>query len=253
MTLHLIGIGIDNEKDITLKGLERVKASEYVFLEDYTSILNIDISRLTELYGKEIIRADRNLVENRAEEEILEKAKNKDVAFLVVGDIFGATTHADLLMRAKEMNIRCTITHNTSIINAVSETGLELYKFGKTTSIPFPEGSHRPSTAYDVIASNLKNGLHTLALLDIKRDEDKYMTVGEAIRILLDIEEEKKKRIFTEDTLCVGCARIGSDTAKISFGKAKELIEEDFGEPLHCLIIPGKMHFMEEDMLKTWR
>ena len=32
-------------------------------------------------------------------------SKDKDVAFLVVGDPFGATTHSDLVLRAKELGI----------------------------------------------------------------------------------------------------------------------------------------------------
>ena len=41
------------------------------------------------------------MVEQGAE-EILSGAEADEVAFLVVGDPFGATTHADLVLRAKE-------------------------------------------------------------------------------------------------------------------------------------------------------
>ncbi|MFP4656491.1 MAG: diphthine synthase [Candidatus Woesearchaeota archaeon] len=251
MTLHMIGIGLDDEKDISLKGLERIKDSKYVFLEDYTSMLNRDLKSMEKLYDKEVIKADREMVEKKAETEILAKARDHDVSFLVVGDVFGATTHTDIFLRARKMGIRCTITHNASIINAVSETGLELYKFGKTTSVPFPEGNFKPSTAYNVISTNASNGMHTLVLLDIKRDKDRYMTIKEGIDILLEIEEEKQEKIFTPETFCVGCARLGSAEAKIIGGKAKDVKEEYFGKPLHCLIIPGNMHFMEEEMLNA--
>ena len=52
----------------------------------------------------EVILADRDLVEQGAE-EILEGAKTADIAFLVVGDPFGATTHSDLVLRAREMGV----------------------------------------------------------------------------------------------------------------------------------------------------
>mgnify|MGYP001614308571 FL=1 len=53
--------------------------------------------------------------------------------------------------------------------------------------------------------------------------------------------------------MIVGCARLGSDTQKIKYGNVHELIDYEFGKPLHCLIIPGKLHFMEEEMLKLWK
>ena len=37
--LHLVGLGLGDAKDITVKGLEIVKNADFVFLEAYTSIL----------------------------------------------------------------------------------------------------------------------------------------------------------------------------------------------------------------------
>jgi diphthine synthase len=95
-------------------------------------------------------------------------------------------------------------------------------------------------------------GLHTLCLLDIKKDLEKYMTVNEAIEILLKIESKRGENVFTNETFCVGCARLGGDFV-IKAGKASELLKFDFGKPLHCLIVPGKMHFMEEDILSNFK
>ena len=105
MGLNFIGIGLDNEKDITLKGLEKVKQCDFIYLESYTSKLNCSTEDLEKLYGKKIIIADRTLVEQKAEETILKNAKTSEVAFLVIGDIFGATTHTDLMLRAKKGTI----------------------------------------------------------------------------------------------------------------------------------------------------
>jgi diphthine methyl ester synthase len=251
MTLYFIGLGLCDEKDITVRGLEAVRKCDYVYLEKYTSILQCPVEDLEKLYHKKIILADREMVERRAY-EILDDAKDKNVAFLVVGDIFGATTHTDLMLRAKEKGVECEYIHNVSIINAVGIVGLELYKYGKITSIPFTTESFMPETPYDVIKMNRKEGLHALVLLDLRPDEERYMTVNQAINYLLHIEHNRKENIFTEDTLCIGCARIGCKDFKIKSGKAKDLMHEDFGKPLHCLIIPGTMHFMEEDALKQW-
>lgn len=40
--LYLVGLGLGDETDITVKGLEVVKKAERVYLEAYTSILLVD-------------------------------------------------------------------------------------------------------------------------------------------------------------------------------------------------------------------
>lgn len=250
MTLYLIGIGLNDEKDITLKGLEAVKSCDYVYLESYTSILQCPVENLEALYGKKIILADRAMVEKKAD-IILNQAKSSNVAFLVIGDIFGATTHTDLMLRAKELDISCVFINNASILNAIGIVGLELYKYGKITSIPFSTDSFKPVTHYDVLKQNKLSGLHTLILLDLRPSENRFMTVNDGLKSLLEIESIRKENVFSLDTLCVGCARIGGNF-KIKFGKAKDLITEDFGQPLHCIIIPGNLHFIEEEALNLW-
>jgi diphthamide biosynthesis methyltransferase len=37
--LYIIGLGLGDEKDITLRGLEAIKSCDALFLEAYTSIL----------------------------------------------------------------------------------------------------------------------------------------------------------------------------------------------------------------------
>ena len=248
--LSIIGIGLSDEKDITVKGLEIIRKSDAVYLENYTSILNVPVEKLEKFYNKKIILADRTLIEQKAEETILKDAKTKNVALLVVGDALSATTHTDLIKRAREKNIAVKIIHNASILTAVGETGLQLYKFGKTTSIPFPEKNYQPETAYDVIRENQKNDLHTLVLLDLRPNENKFMAANEAIGILLKIENKRKGKIFTEKTKIIACARVGSDDLIIKYGTAEKIRNIDFGKPVHCLIVPAKkLHFAEEEFL----
>lgn len=44
--LHLVGLGLADEKDITVRGLEIVKKAERVYLEAYTAILLVDKAKL---------------------------------------------------------------------------------------------------------------------------------------------------------------------------------------------------------------
>lgn len=252
MTLFMIGLGLDNEKDISLKGLEAIKKCDFVFLEDYTSMLNCSVKDLEKIYGKEVILADRNLVEQKSD-LILNKAEKNNVCFLVVGDVFSATTHVDLFLRARKKGVEVRVINNTSILNAVGIVGLELYKYGKTISMPFFEKSFMPESPYDAVKENLRNGLHTLVLLDIKKDLNKFMSVNVALKQFLEIELKRKENVFSEKLKVVGCARIGSNDQVIKYGSVKKLLSYDFGKPLHCLIVPGKLHFIETEMLSLWK
>ena len=250
MTLYLIGTGLNDEKDITVKGLEIIRNCYAVYLENYTSLMNCSISDLEKFYGKKIRVVNREFVEQT--ENLVTQARDKNIAFLVIGDPFGATTHIDLMLKCKSQNVDFKIINNASILTAVGITGLQIYKFGKTTSVPYPDKNFRPETSYEVIKQNKILGLHTLLLLDLKPDENKFMTISEAINILLEIESRNKQHVFTAGTLCVGVARIGSDDFKIKLGTAAELLKIDFGKQPHSLIIPGELHFVEQDALKIW-
>ena len=248
--LHLIGLGLFDEQDISLKALEALKKSDRVYAELYTNFYHGDLKKLEELCGKKITVLGRSDVEENPTEIILKDAREKEIAFLVAGDPMVATTHIDLALRARKKGIKVKVIHSSSIYSAIAETGLQAYKFGKTTSIVYPEEKYFPETPYDALKDNLEMGLHTLCLLDVKADEERYMTVAEGIQTLLKIGEKRKDRVFTEDTLCVGAARLGGDSL-INYGKARDLMKIDFGKPPHILIVPAKLHFMEEEALDS--
>jgi diphthine synthase len=252
MTLYIIGIGLNDEKDITLKGLERVRKCDKIYLESYTSILQCNVYELEKLYGKKIILANREKCE-QGEEDIVNEAKEKEVAFLVIGDPMSATTHVELFRSAREKNIPVEVINNASVLTAIGITGLQLYKFGKTTSIPFIEDHPHLETPYNVFKENKSLGLHTLFLLDLKPELNKFMTVNRTIEILEQIEEHKKEKLITPDTIGIGCARLGNNDFTIKSGKLSELKKFDFGKPPHCFIIPGKLHFLEEEMVEMWK
>jgi len=250
MPLYFIGLGLNNEKDISINGLEAVNKCDLAYLENYTSVLSCSKGSLEKFYNKKIILANRNMVESDGN-EIIKNSKTKNVAFLVAGDPLVATTHIDLFLRAKKEGVKCHIIHNASVINAVGITGLQLYKFGKTTSIPFE--NENVETPYDVLKGNLSLGLHTLFLLDLNPEDEKFMSVNDAIRYLLKVELKRNEKVFSEKSLCVGCARVGSENQAIKSGSARDLLKFDFGKQVHCLIVPGKLHFMEEEALGIYR
>jgi len=249
MALYFVGLGMNNEKDITINGLEAVRKCDFVYLENYTSILNCGKDALEKLYGKKVVLARRDVVESDSN-EILENAKTKNVAFLVAGDALVATTHIDLFLRARNQRIKCYVIHNSSIITSVGITGLQIYKFGKTTSIPLD--NENIEAPYDALKGNLSLCLHTLFLLDLNPEEEKFMNANDAIRYLLKVELKRNEKVFSEKALCIGCARLGSENQVIKAGAAKDLLKYNFGRPVHCLIVPGKLHFMEEGALKIY-
>lgn len=271
--LYLIGLGLGDVRDITVKGLEIIRRCSKVYLESYTSVLSVGQAQLEEFYGKQLILADRELVEQGCA-AVLEAAKEEDVAFLVVGDPLGATTHSDLMLRAHEQGVKTSVVHNASILTAVGCCGLQLYSFGETVSIVMWTDTWRPHSYYDKIAANRRRGLHTLCLLDIKVKEKsvenlikgrdiyeppRFMTAAEAASQLIEILELRKadgvppsELAYSEDSPCIGLARVGMETQCIKCCSLKEMSTYDLGSPLHSLVIPGKLHPMEIEMLRLF-
>ncbi len=250
MALYFIGLGLYDEKDITLKGLERARNCEKVFAEFYTSLLaGTTIDKVEELIGKPIVRLSREDVELNFEKIVLPEAKEKDVAFLTAGDPMVATTHSDLRIRAKKAGVESYVIHAPSIYSAIGITGLQIYKFGKSATVAYPEKNWFPTSHYDVIRENRERGLHTLLFLDIKAEEGRYMTANEAMEILLQVEDMKKEEVFTPETLVVVLARAGSLNPTIRAGYVKDMIKEDFGRQPHVLIVPGRLHVVEAEYL----
>ena len=140
-----------------------------------------NIDELSKLYGKEVIPANREWVEQK--NDIIESAIAANTAFLVIGDPFSATTHLDLVQRANEEKIKVEIIHNASILTAVGITGLELYKFGRVASIPF--NNKEVKTPVDILNQNQKANLHTLFLLDLNPKDNIYLTLKDAIEYLI--------------------------------------------------------------------
>jgi len=183
---------------------------------------------------------------------ILREAELGKAALLVPGDPLIATTHLDLRIRAERQGIKTRIIHGASIVSAViGLSGLQNYKYGRSVTIPFPDESFTSETPYRVIMKNRKMGLHTLCFLDIKAEEERYMTVRDGLEALLATEKQKRKQVITPETLVIGIARAGSREPKVKAGYVEEVMKQNFGAPPHTLVFPGKLHFMEAEALIT--
>lgn len=241
--LNLISLGLYDEKDISVKALEKAKTCDVLYLENYTHLINTTNEELSKFIGKRIMNLSRNDLENNSK-KIIEEAKTKKIGILSGGDCLTATTHQSLLLEAKKANVKTNIIHGSSVFVAIAETGLSLYNFGKVTSIPFKNENVKSSV--DVLKNNQKLGLHTLFILDLDPESNKYLSINKATEYLI------KNRI-NENTKAVACIALGSDKQEIFYSKLKDLKNKKINRFPQCLIIPGKLHFIEEEMLNTYK
>jgi diphthine synthase len=249
--LVFIGLGLHNERDVSLRGLEEARGADTVFVELYTSLMPaLSIQKLEALAVKEVTVVPRRELEDEGGQIVLDAAKRGKVAFLVPGDPLIATTHVDLRIHAKKLGIKTRIIHGASIISAViGLSGLQNYKFGRSVTVPFSQEGFSPETPYDVIRQNGTMGLHTLCFLDIDAEEERYMRVREGLQTLLAIEERRRDHVITADMLVVGVARAGSETPIVKAGQLQNVMAYDFALPPHALVFPGRLHFMEAEAL----
>tara|TARA_B100000446_G_scaffold119433_1_gene111559 strand:- start:387 stop:1076 length:690 start_codon:yes stop_codon:yes gene_type:complete len=131
----------------------------------------------------------------------------------------------------------------------IGEAGLQLYKVGRVVTIMNEKKS--TITPYTTIFKNLTQGLHSVLLLEYNQDENYFLDPNNAISNLLDVEKEQKRNVVNKDTFAIVASRIGFETQKITSGKFSNLLEVDFGEPPHSIIITGKLHFTESDAINV--
>lgn len=246
--LIFIGLGLTDDQSITIEAIEACRGCDILLAENYTSILSPgSIERLEKRVGKRVEVLDRGKVESGS---LLEMTRGKVVGFMVPGDPMTATTHVDLRIRADEMGIETRIVHGTSAMVAVPGIlGLQHYKFGRTVTIPFSQKGFEPTSPLELLQENLKQGLHTLALLDLQSGEKRFMTANEGLGWLLSTSDKIESGLISESTLACVVARAGSRSCIARADIIEELRRMDFGEPLHTIVIPGKLHFQEEEAL----
>jgi len=255
--LTFVGLGLYDERSITVAGRDAVRDADRVVAEFYTSKLaGTTVADLEAHHGVEIEVRDRAGVE-QSPEDFLDAAESEDVVFLTAGDTMVSTTHVDLRLRAHERGVETRVIHGTTAQTAASSlTGLQNYRFGKATTLPF-ERSHGgegvPDSVLETIEANRGRGLHTLVFLDIDAAGDDYMRADTAAGMLADAWDERASESGDaspgKDRLAVAVARAGSPSPVVRADTLATLAEESFGDPLHLLVVPGDLHLLEREAL----
>ncbi|WP_323172281.1 diphthine synthase [Natrialba sp. PRR66] len=263
--LTFIGLGLYDERSITVEGRDALRDADRVYAEFYTSkLLGTTVSSLEAAHDIDIEVRDRAGVEQHPE-DILETAESEDVAFLTAGDTMISTTHVDLRLRAHDRGIETRVIHGVTAQTATSSlTGLQNYRFGPATTLPFPYAHGAdglPASVTETIDENRADGLHTVVYLDIKvghSPPNSQNPVGSDDKADRDDEDEE---FMTADVgadllaavypelVGVVVARAGSPDPLVEAGTMSELADREFGEPLHLLVIPGECHLLEADAL----
>lgn len=242
--LILAGLGISDEKGITIEELEVAKKSDYVFIELYTNIWLGNVENLERMIGKEVKVLRRSDLEEGSE-KIVSLAKDKKVVIFVPGDPLVATTHSSLIAECMKRKVDFKVIHNSSIISAICETGLHSYKFGPSITIPLKERAKFVGSVIDVIKQNKGRGLHTLCLLDIDLESNKLLGVGEAVKFLIE------SGVVNDGEKIVVASCLGSDRRKILWREARYLIDAIVELPA-VIVVPGDLHFSEREILESF-
>jgi diphthine synthase len=247
--LVFVGLGLGN-RGISLAGVEAMKACDSTYLERYTSPPSPDLVKALEAAtGKKISLVGREFVEDG--KEILEKASRSSVGLAVQGDPMIATTHNDLRVRAISRGIPTRVIHGTTIPSAAaSESGLHYYKFGGTITFTLESASHHQDV-YQRVHRNLLEGLHTLILLEYDVEKETGVEPAFVFSRLLDAEKNFKREVLSEGTFAIVLGRVGMKDQEISGGPMRRLKGRSFGPAPHCVIVPGRLHFTEEEALAT--
>ncbi len=239
--LYLIGLGL-NSKGISLEGYEIVKRCKRVFLENYTVDFPYSVGELSEVLGKDISELNREKVESL---EFIDYAKKSDVALLIYGSPLMATTHTAILDECEKSGIKTKIIHAGSVFDAVAETGLHAYKFGKVASMPSwnSKKNFTPDSFMEIIKDNQRAKAHSLILIDIGLDFQDA---------LIQLESSSEKYNIKLKKLIV-CQSLGTKNQKILYRDMDELREFTGVRKPYCIIIPsGDLHFTEKDFLEKF-
>jgi diphthine synthase len=236
--LYLIGLGL-NEKSISKEALEIIPRCKRVYLENYTIDFPYTEQALIDEIGKKVTPANREKIEDLS---IVDEAQKMDVALLVYGSPLTATTHITLIQEAIASGVKYRIINNASILDAVAETGLQLYKFGKITSMPYWKKSYEPDSFMEVVKDNQSIKAHSLILIDINMD----------IRKAIEQLEKSAKNHDVKLGKLIVCQCLGTKKQKILYRELNEIREFSGVQKPYCIIIPGELHFLEREFLQSF-
>jgi diphthine synthase len=144
----------------------------------------------------------------------------------------------------------------------------------------FPDSCAHRTSHHRILHADIKvrePNLEAMMKGKVKYDPPRFMTVNEAVEQLLETEaklgaggayDASEQTVLPHfagirviwvvavcgpDSLGIGLARIGLDTQQIVSGNLSELVQVDFGGPLHSFVIVGEMHELEKTMFDRFR
>jgi len=251
--LAFVGLGLGDERGLSARAWEVLRAAGEVFAEEYTaSAPEGTVARISSELGLRVQLLDRPRVESEA--PLLEALdRSPRVALLVVGDPFAATTHVALRLAVEKAGHSWAYVPNASVLTAAPGwLGFMHYRFGRTVSLPFPSPGFAPRSPLEQIAGNRDRGLHTLLLLDLRPEEGRYLRAHEALGILR--ERDPAGAVVPPSAPVAVAARVGRPDAAGWFGPMDALERLDFGDPMHVVVVPApELHFEELAALERFR
>ncbi|MEM3074713.1 MAG: diphthine synthase [Candidatus Pacearchaeota archaeon] len=228
MVFYIIGLGL-NVRGISLHGKKVLKNVKKIYLEKYTIDLPYTKKDLEKELKIKIVESSREFIES---EKIVEIAKKEDIVLLVYGSPLSATTHISLINLCRDKKVKYKILYAGSIFDAVAESGLSLYKFGKTTNLPKWQKNFEPKSFIEIIKKNIEINAHTLLLIDIGLE-------------FKDAKKQLKEAGLNERVIL--CTKLGIKS-KFYYDYLDKINQEEVKLP-YCIIIPAKLENYEEESL----
>jgi diphthine synthase len=254
--LCFIGLGIHGYSGLSLSAKEILQTCKFIYIERFTSYIdNYDIKQLELLLhienNKSMTIVPRWFIEDGR--DIIDQSKENNVAIISYGDPFMATTFNELYVRAKKNLIEIKTIHGASGISSlIGEIGLHNYKFGRTTTIMSDYMSS--ISVYNTVFENLRVGNHTLILTEYNYNNENdffFLDPVVAINMLLEVEENIKYKILSDEVFIIVASRIGMKDQNILAGKVRSMKKIKFGNGPHSIIITGQLHFTEIDSITS--
>ena len=277
--LMLIGMGPGRLSGMSLEALNAAKTADVRRYEAYTALWpQAELDALEAEVGaiEKVMRPEVELPET-----LFELARTSLVALLVVGDPLQATTHVDLQLQAAEAGLECLVFHGVSITTLVTGAiGLSNYKFGRQTTLTYPYGGWVATSPLEVIAANMHQNLHTLALLDLDptgegighqlpmKPHDAVVSLRLMWKKLAGTIEEmpqetalQSMRVEACEALLSGdldsmdvvlCSDMGTDDESLVATTVGQLGSQTGGR-LNSLVFQSKTSEVEEKALLRWR
>ncbi|MCL4323414.1 MAG: diphthine synthase [Candidatus Thermoplasmatota archaeon] len=230
--LNLVGSGLRGTESLTAEELEILRRSDFVFIDGYTSIFPDNFKeKLEKIISKGITILGRNEIETFS---FLEKAGG-ETSLIVSGDPLASTTHFSVIRFCNENRITWKLFENASIMSAVpGRTGLSSYRTGTIVSLPDIYDNYVPVSPLQKIVSNIRNELHTIMLIDLKKG--KNLDIKRVLEIIKRMVEKIGYDVILDMPAFV-LQRVGWEDENLFFAALKNLPDIIVKSP-YCIVLP---------------